>query len=144
MPERILLLVEDNADDEALTLRALARNRIANAIVVVRDGAEALDWLFARGTHAGRDPSIRPQVVLLDLNLPKLGGLDVLRAIRADPRTRQLAVVVLTSSKQEQDLVESYQLGANGYVCKPVEINAFYDAVQRVGLYWLLTNELPS
>jgi CheY-like chemotaxis protein len=144
MPERILLLVEDNPDDEALTLRALRRNRVANQIVVVRDGIEALDWLFARGPHAGRDPSIRPQVVLLDLNLPKLGGLDVLRAIRADPRTRQLAVVVLTSSKQEQDLVESYQLGANGYVCKPVEINAFYDAIHRVGLYWLLTNELPS
>jgi DNA-binding response OmpR family regulator len=144
MTERILLLIEDNPDDESLTLRALRKHHFANRAIVVRDGVEALDWLFVRGQHADRDVTLRPQVVLLDLNLPKLNGIDVLRAIRENPTTRQVPVVILTSSKEDRDLVETYQLGANGYVCKPVSFNEFSDAVRKLGLYWLLLNELPS
>ncbi len=135
-----ILLVEDNPDDEALTLRALAKNRVANPVVVVRDGAEALDWLLREGVHAGRDPETVPQVVLLDLNLPKIDGLEVLRRVRADPRTRLLPVVILTSSQEEQDLVRGYGLGANSYIRKPVDYDQFVEAVGRLGVYWLVLN----
>jgi two-component system, response regulator len=143
MSSQIILLVEDNADDELLTTRAFKKHAIKNEIVVARDGAEALDYLFCTGAHASRDPNIRPQVVLLDLNLPRISGLDVLRRVRADDRTKGLPVVVLTSSKEEEDIVRSYALGANGYVRKPVEFDAFNDAVRTLGLYWLLLNEVP-
>jgi two-component system response regulator len=136
-----ILLVEDNADDELLTTRAFKKNGIRNEIVVAHDGAEALDYLFARGVHASRDTSIWPQVILLDLNLPRVNGLEVLRCIRTDERTRSLAVVVLTSSKEEEDIVRSYALGANGYVRKPVDFAEFNEAVRTLGLYWLLLNE---
>jgi two-component system response regulator len=141
MSERIILLVEDNANDEALTQRALKKANIMNKVVVARDGALALDYLFAKGAFAERDPGEVPQVVLLDLNLPKVGGLDVLRAIRADPRTKLLPVVVLTSSKQDRDLIEGYSLGANSYVVKPVDFSKFSEAVRQLGLYWLVLNE---
>jgi two-component system response regulator len=143
MSDRIILLVEDNANDEALTQRALKKANILNKVVVARDGALALDYLFAKGDFASRDPGEVPQVVLLDLNLPKIGGLDVLRAIRADPRTKLLPVVVLTSSKQDRDLVEGYSLGANSYVVKPVDFTKFSEAVRQLGLYWLVLNERP-
>ncbi|HLK35579.1 MAG TPA: response regulator [Polyangiaceae bacterium] len=142
MGDKILLLVEDDPNDEALALRALRRHNVKSEIIVVRDGAEALDWLFARGSHAGRDTSLLPQAVLLDLKLPKVDGLEVLRTIRADPRTRRLPVVLLTSSKQDQDLIAGYDLGANSYVRKPVDFAHFADAVGQVGLYWLLVNEV--
>lgn len=141
MHDRVIVLVEDNANDEELTLRAFRKSNIVNRIVVVRDGAEALDYFFARGAHAGRSPSEVPQVVLLDLKLPKIDGLDVLRALRADDRTRLIPIVVLTSSAEEQDLVRSYGLGANSYVRKPVDFNAFVDAVRQLGLYWLVINQ---
>jgi two-component system response regulator len=137
----MILLVEDNPDDEALTLRALKKNNIKNEVVVVHDGAEALDWLFARGSHAGRDASILPQVVLLDLNLPKVSGLEVLEALRSDPRTKRLPVVLLTSSKEEQDVIAGYDLGANSYVRKPVDFAAFTEAMRHLGMYWLVLNE---
>jgi two-component system response regulator len=143
MTEKIILLVEDNADDEALTILALEKNKIMNEVVVARDGAEALDYLFGRGVHAGRDASVLPQLVLLDLKLPKIDGLGVLRAIRADDRTKRLAVVILTSSKEEKDLVAGYELGANSYVRKPVDFTAFAEAVRQLGLYWLVLNESP-
>ncbi len=139
----VILLVEDNADDEMLTLRALKKNLIANEVVVARDGEEALEYLFSTGAHAGRDPTSLPQVVLLDLNLPRLGGLDVLRRIRADERTRLLPVVILTSSKQDEDVVSGYTLGANAYVRKPVDFGRFVEAVKTLGLFWLLLNEGP-
>jgi CheY-like chemotaxis protein len=139
--EKIILLVEDNPDDEALTLRALTRAKIRNEVVVARDGVEALDYLFGAGPWAGRDMSVMPQVVLLDLKLPKLDGLDVLRRLRADERTRFLPVVILTSSNEERDRVEGYKLGANSYVRKPVDFTQFAEAVQHLGLYWLLLNE---
>jgi two-component system response regulator len=138
-----ILLIEDNADDELLTTRAFKKHSIKNEIVVARDGAEALDYLFCTGAYANRDPSVRPQVILLDLNLPRISGLDVLRRIRSDERTKGLAVVVLTSSKEEEDVIRSYALGANGYVRKPVEFDAFNEAVRTLGLYWLLLNEVP-
>jgi two-component system response regulator len=138
-----ILLVEDNPDDEALTLRALRKNHIANEVVVARDGVEALDYLFGTGSHAGRDLDTMPQVTLLDLNLPRIGGLDVLRRIREDERTKYLAVVVLTSSKEDEDLLTSYSLGANSYVRKPVDFQQFSEAVKTLGLYWLLLNETP-
>jgi two-component system, response regulator len=141
MSDRVILLVEDNADDEALTQRAFTKARIKNKVVVARDGAQALDYLFARGEFAARDVGETPQVVLLDLNLPKVGGLEVLRAIRADPRTKLLPVVVLTSSKQDRDLVEGYRLGANSYVVKPVDFSQFSEVVAQLGLYWLVLNE---
>jgi CheY-like chemotaxis protein len=143
MSDRIILLVEDNANDEALTQRALKKAHIMNKVVVARDGAEALDYLFANGAFAERDAGEVPQVVLLDLNLPKVGGLDVLRAIRADARTKLLPVVVLTSSKQDRDLVEGYSLGANSYVVKPVDFAQFSESVRQLGLYWLVLNEQP-
>ncbi len=141
--DRTILLVEDNPDDEALTLRALKRNNIANQVVVARDGVEALEYLFATGVHAGRDPSAMPLVVLLDLKLPKLDGLEVLRRLRADERTRLLPVVILTSSAEQQDLVNGYSLGANSYVRKPVDFVRFTEAVRQLGLYWLVLNERP-
>jgi CheY-like chemotaxis protein len=141
--QRVILLVEDNADDELLTLRALRKSHFHNPVVVVRDGAEALDYLFIQGRHADRDPDIQPQVVLLDLHLPRLDGLEVLRRLRAHERTRALPVVILTSSKEERDLVESYQLGVNSFVHKPVDVVAFFEAVRQLGMYWLVLNELP-
>lgn len=143
MPGKIILLVEDNPDDEALTLRAFGKNKIKNEVVVARDGAEALDYLFATGSHDGRDVMDLPQVVLLDLKLPKVDGLEVLRRIRADERTRLLPVVILTSSKEERDVIEGYRLGANSYVHKPVNFDEFVDAARQLGLYWLLLNEPP-
>jgi len=139
----MILLVEDNPDDEALTLRAFHKNRIGNKIFIVHDGAEALDFLFCTGTYAERDPREIIQVVLLDLNLPKVGGLEVLRRIRADKRTRTLPVVILTSSKEEKDLAEGYEYGANSYVRKPVDFNEFIEAIQHLGLYWLVLNKTP-
>jgi two-component system response regulator len=138
---KVILLVEDNPDDEALTLRALQRNNIANEVVIAHDGVEALDYLFGRGAFAGRDTSLMPQVILLDLKLPRLDGLELLRRLRGDPRTRLLPVVVLTSSDEEQDLIESYSLGANSYVRKPVDFSQFTEAVRHLGLYWLVLNE---
>jgi len=143
MVEKTILLVEDNADDEALTLRAFAKNNIKNQVVVARDGAEALDYLFAEGAYKGRDPNDLPQLALLDLKLPKVDGLEVLRRIRADERTELLPVVILTSSREEQDLVQGYRLGANSYVRKPVNFDDFLDAARQLGLYWLLLNEAP-
>ena len=143
MSDHVILLVEDNASDEALTLRALKKNNIQNEVVVVRDGAAALDWLFARGAHADRAGAPLPQLVLLDLKLPKISGLEVLRAIRADERTKLLPVVILTSSKQDQDLIEGYGSGANSYVIKPVDFVQFSEAVRNLGLYWLIINERP-
>ena len=142
MEEKVILLVEDNPDDEELTKRALERNNIRNEVVVARDGAEALDLLLATGPRAGR-PRVVPTVVLLDLKLPKIDGLEVLRRIRGDERTRLIPVVILTSSKQEQDLIEGYASGANSYVRKPVDFAKFVDAVKQLGLYWLVINEHP-
>ena len=136
-----ILLVEDNADDELLTRRAFKKNNIMNDVVVARDGAEALDYLFGTGTHAGRNVNDLPQLVLLDLNLPRVSGLDVLRRIRGDDRTKLLNVVVLTSSKEDEDVLRSYSLGANSFVRKPVEFQAFTEAVRTLGLYWLILNE---
>jgi len=143
MARKTILLVEDNPDDEMLTRMALQENRLLNEVVVAHDGVEALDYLFGRGRYAGRDLNDAPQVVLLDLKLPKLDGLDVLRALRADDRTKLLPVVILTSSNEEQDLVAGYSLGANSYVRKPVDFQQFTDAVKQLGLYWLLLNEPP-
>ena len=143
MDSRVILLVEDNPDDVALTLRAFKKNHIVNPIVVARDGVEALDYLHATGAHAGRDSSIQPAVVLLDLKLPRLSGLEVLERLRADPRTSLLRVVVLTSSREEPDITTAYRLGANSYIVKPVDFESFARAVSDVGLYWVLLNELP-
>jgi CheY-like chemotaxis protein len=143
MKDKIILLVEDNPDDVKLTLRALKQCNIANKIVLASDGVEALDYLFGTGTHAGRDLSDRPAVVLLDLKLPRVDGLEVLRRMRADHRTKRLPVVVLTSSKEELDIVASYDLGANSYIRKPVDFDQFIEAVRQLGLYWLLLNEPP-
>lgn len=137
----LILLIEDNKDDEDLTLRAFKKNNLRNEIKVVRDGVEALDFLFGTGQYAGRDLSVMPQVVLLDLKLPKIDGLEVLRRIRSEPKTKLLPTVVLTSSKEDQDLVKSYSLGANSYVRKPVDFNEFVTAVTQLGCYWLLLNE---
>lgn len=143
MTDKIILLVEDNPRDEELTLRALRKNNIRNEVVVARDGAEALDYLFARGAYAERDASALPEVVLLDLKLPKLDGLEVLRRIRDDENTKLLPVVILTSSNEEKDLLEGYGAGCNSYVRKPVDFQQFADAVRQLGLYWLLLNETP-
>ena len=142
--DETILLVEDDADDELLTRRALKKNNVCNDVVVARDGAEALDYLFATGEHEGRDPSIMPQVVLLDLGLPKLDGLEVLERIRADERTRLLPVVILTSSQDQEDVVEGYGLGANSFVRKPVEMGRFREAVAELGMYWMVLNETPE
>ncbi len=141
MNSKVILLVEDNPDDELLTLRAFAKSNIANEVVVARDGVEALDYLFGTGAYAGRDLRVRPQVILLDLKLPRMDGLDVLRRLRADERTMLLPVVVLTSSKEEQDIIQSYRLGANSYIRKPVDFVQFIEAVRQLGLYWLVLNE---
>lgn len=143
MKDKVILLVEDNPDDELLTLRALKKSNVLNDVVVARDGAEALDYLFGTGDYAGRDTSLTPQVVLLDLKLPKMDGLDVLRRLRADGRTRLLPVVVLTSSDEEQDIVDSYMLGANSYIRKPVDFAQFTESVRQLGLYWLVLNQGP-
>jgi two-component system response regulator len=141
--DKVILLVEDNADDEALTLRALQKNNIKNEVVVAHDGAEAFDYLFGTGKYAGRNPDLMPQVVLLDLKLPKVEGLEVLRRIRADKRTKRLPVVILTSSVEEQDRITGYDLGANSYVRKPVDFAQFTEAARQLGLYWLVLNEPP-
>jgi two-component system response regulator len=141
MNSKVILLVEDNPDDEALTVRALKKNKIVNEVVVARDGMQALDYLFGEGAHAGRDPKEMPQVILLDLKLPKLDGLGVLRRLRADDRTSLLPVVILTSSNEEQDRINGYGLGANSYVRKPVDFDAFVAAAAQLGLYWLVLNE---
>lgn len=143
MEEKIILLVEDNPDDVELTLRAFKKCNIANEVVVARDGVEALDYLFGTGAYAGRDLSVMPAVVLLDLKLPRIDGLEVLRRLRADERTRCLPVVVLTSSNEDQDVVNSYQLGANSYIRKPVDFVQFIDAARQLGIYWLLLNGAP-
>jgi len=137
----VILLVEDNRHDEVLTLRAFKKIAIANEIVVVRDGEEALDFLFTTGVHAGRDPGLAPEVVLLDLNLPKIDGLAVLRKMRLDARTRRMPVVVLTSSNEQSDIIRSYELGANSFVRKPVDFAQFAQAAGQLGLYWLLLNQ---
>lgn len=139
--DRPILLVEDNPDDEALTLRAFSKNKIANPVIVARDGVEALDFLFSTGSHAGRSPNDTPAVVLLDLKLPRIDGLEVLRRIRADHRTQLLPVVILTTSKEQQDIHEAYSLGANSYIRKPVDFEKFIYAVGQMGLYWLALNE---
>lgn len=136
-----ILLVEDNPDDEALTLRAFQKNNIRNDVVIARDGVEALDYILGTGAHAGRDPEDTPAVILLDLKLPKIDGLEVLRRLRSDQRTRLTPVVILTSSKEEQDLIRSYSLGANSYVRKPVDFTEFMEAVRQLGMYWLVLNE---
>ena len=143
MSKKAILLVEDNPDDEALTLRAFKKSNILNEVVVARDGAEALDYLFATGLYAGRDTSVMPEVILLGLRLPKMDGLEVLRRLRADERTRLLPVVILTSSKEEQDIINGYSLGANSYIRKPVDFRRFTEAIRLLGLYWLVLNE-PS
>jgi CheY-like chemotaxis protein len=143
MTERAILLVEDNKYDEELALLALKQSNIGNPVIVARDGAAALDYLFARGTHASRDAKEQPVVVLLDLNLPKIGGLDVLRAIRDEERTKLLPVVILTSSKEDEDLLNGYALGANSYIVKPVDFTQFAEAVRQLGLYWLVLNQRP-
>ncbi len=143
MKNKTILLVEDNPDDEALTLRALSKNNIMNEVMVAHDGAEALDYLLCRNAHAGRDPERQPALILLDLKLPKVDGLDVLREIRANPSTQLLRVVILTSSKEEQDLIKGYRLGANSYIRKPVDFGQFMEAVRQLGLYWLVLNEAP-
>lgn len=143
MKDKIILLIEDNPDDEALTLRALRKNNVANEVAVVRDGAEALDYLFCHGRYAERDIRMQPAVTLLDLKLPKVDGLEVLKQIRANPATQLLPVVILTSSKEEQDIVTGYRLGANSYIRKPVDFEQFVVAVHNLGLYWLVLNEIP-
>jgi len=141
--EKLIMLVEDNPDDEELTLRALRKAKIANQVFVARDGTEALDFLLGTGKHAGREPLTMPAVVLLDLKLPKLNGIDVLTRMRADPRTELIPVVILTSSSEEEDMLKSYRSGANSYVRKPVESSAFINAVTELGMYWVLRNEGP-
>lgn len=140
---KVILLVEDNPDDEALALRALARIDIPYEVAVARDGAEALDFLFATGAYDGRDAAALPAVMLLDLKLPKVDGLDVLRRVRADPRTRLLPVVVMSSSDESRDVAESYRLGASSYICKPVDFGQFTETVRQLGTYWLVLNEPP-
>jgi len=140
---KMILLVEDNPNDEELTLRALRKANIANEVAIARDGQEALDFLFGTGKYAGRELPSMPAVVLLDLKLPKLDGIDVLQRIRADPRTRLVPVVILTSSSEDEDMVRSYQSGANSYVRKPIEFSAFANAVTQLGMYWVLINQIP-
>src|ERR1019366_8949422 len=143
MSDQVILLVEDNLVDEELTLRSLRKSNIANKVVVARDGAEALDYVFARGAYSSRDPKDLPQVVLLDLNLPKLSGLEVLHSIRTDERTKLIPVVILTSSKEEKDLARGYSCGANSYIVKPVDFTQFFEAVRQLGMYWLVLNQPP-
>jgi two-component system response regulator len=143
METKVILLVEDNPRDEILTLRALKRSKVANSVIVVRDGVEALDYLFGRGIYAEPSSHVRPQLVLLDLKLPKVDGLEVLQQIRANEQTRRLPVVVFTSSSEEEDLFKSYNHGANSYIRKPIEFEEFLEATQQMGLYWLVLNEHP-
>ena len=143
MNDKVILLVEDNPDDEELTIRTLKKHRILNEVVIARDGSEALDFLFGEGKYEGRNTQETPVVILLDIKLPKISGLDVLKRIRGDKRTRLLPVVILTSSDEERDLIESYELGANSYVRKPVNFLEFQNAVQNLALYWLILNETP-
>jgi two-component system response regulator len=143
MKTKTILLIEDDQDDEELTLRALKKSHILNDVVVARDGAEALEYLYATGKYANRDQGLQPAVVLLDLKLPKINGLEVLRRMRADPRTKLLPVVIFSSSKEEQDIIEGYRLGANSYISKPVDVEQFLKAVANLGLYWLLLNDAP-
>ena len=143
MKNKIILLAEDNPDDVTLTLRALKKSKIMNEVVVAQDGVEALDYLFGTGKYAGRDTRVLPQVMLLDLKMPRMDGLEVLQRVRSDERTRLLPVVVLTTSSEDKDRVESYKLGANSYIRKPVNFEQFVDAVQKLGLYWLVLNEAP-
>lgn len=142
--DRPILLVEDNPDDEALTLRAFSKNKITNQVVVARDGVDAVEYLFGMGRHAGRDTSVQPAVVFLDLKLPRIDGLEVLRRIRADSRTALLPVVILTTSRELQDIQEAYSLGANSYIRKPVDFERFLFTVGQLGLYWLSLNELAD
>jgi len=143
MKKRIILLVEDNPDDEALTLRAFKKNNILNDVVVARDGAEALDFLFCRGKYSDRDCNNDPELILLDLKLPKIDGLEVLKEIRTNPKTKLLPVIVLTSSKEEKDILKSYELYANSYIRKPVDFVQFSEAIRQLGIYWLVLNETP-
>lgn len=143
MSDKIILLAEDNANDAILTTLALQESRICNQVVHVKNGVEALDYLFGRGAHAGRDTANLPSLMLLDINMPKLNGLDVLREVRANPATRRLPIVMLTTSREEQDMVTSYDLGANSYVRKPVDFDQFTEVARNLGLYWLLLNEAP-
>ena len=143
MSRKNILLVEDNPDDVLLTRRALQKNNILNELVVAEDGVEALDYLFGQGAYAGRDVRIQPQVILLDIKLPRMDGIEVLRRIRANESTRLLPVVMLTSSSEERDRLETYSLGANSYIRKPVDFQQFIDAVRQLGLYWLVLNESP-
>ena len=143
MQDKPILLVEDNSDDEELTLIAFRQNNFMDKVTVARDRVEALDYLFATGPHAGRDLSVMPSLILLDLKLPKVDGLEVLRRVRGDPRTRRLPVIILTSSREEQDLIASYDLGCNSYVRKPVDFSEFVEAARQLGVYWLVLNEVP-
>ncbi len=144
MENRVILLVEDNPRDEVLTVRALKKGNIVNDVIVAHDGVEALDYLFGTGGHTDRDTTVTPQLILLDLKLPKVDGLEVLRSIRSDERTKRLPVVVFTSSSEEEDMIKSYDLGANSYVRKPVEFEQFLDATRQLGLYWLVLNQVAS
>ena len=143
MTDKVILLIEDNPDDELLTLRALRKNNVLNKVVVARDGVEALDYLFGTGRYSGRDTAVMPQLILLDLKLPKIDGLEVLKRLRADERTRLLPVVILTSSREEQDMLDGYGFGANSYVRKPVNFEQFVQAIEQLKLYWLILNEAP-
>jgi two-component system response regulator len=144
MLDRTILLVEDNPDDVALTLRAFEQHSVQCEVVVARDGLEALDYLFGMGAHAGRDISRMPQLILLDLKMPRIDGMEVLRRVRADDRTCLLPVAILTTSREEQDLIDGYTFGANSYICKPVDFEQFVEAVRQLGLYWLVLNETPT
>jgi two-component system, response regulator len=144
MSDKTILLIEDNPDDVALTLRAFKQHKVHNEVVVARDGVEAMEYLFGTGNSTNSDSTCLPQLILLDLKLPKIDGLEVLRRIRADKRTALLPVVILTTSREEQDLVDGYTLGANSYICKPVDFEQFVESVRQLGLYWLVLNEMPS
>ena len=143
MNKKIILLVEDNPDDVTLTLRALKKNNILNEVVIARDGVEALDYLFGTGMYEGRDTSVMPIVTLLDLKLPRIDGLEVLKRVRENERTKLIPIVILTSSKEENDLINGYSLGANSYIRKPVDFNQFSEAIRELGLYWIVLNESP-
>jgi CheY-like chemotaxis protein len=143
MNKKIILLVEDNPDDVTLTLRALKKNNILNEVVIARDGVEALDYLFGTGMYEGRDTSVMPVVTLLDLKLPRIDGLEVLKRVRENERTKLIPIVILTSSKEENDLINGYSLGANSYIRKPVDFNQFSEAIRELGLYWIVLNESP-
>lgn len=144
MRNKVILLVEDNPDDEILTLRAMKKNNVINKVIIAHDGVEALDYLYKRGNYADRDDNDIPQLILMDVNMPKMNGLEALREIRSNPKTKLLPVVMLTSSREEQDMIESYELGANSYIKKPVDFDQFVEAVKQLGVYWMVLNELPG